>query len=174
MKKLYILYILPVIIGLFYILILKNYFPLTTMEKQKKFCVVYSPKYLVDIGPHVFPTQKYSLIKNRLIEQRLITDKDIIEPLPATREQLLLVHTSQYLDDLLNLRWTHRTSRSELPLTAEIVEAYVLCAGGSIKATQFACLSRGCGIHLGGGFHHAFPDHAEGFCYINDIAVATR
>ncbi len=144
------------------------------MEKPKKFCVVYSPKYLVDIGLHVFPTQKYSLIKNRLVEQRLITERDIIEPAPATREQLLLVHTPQYLDDLLNLRWTHRTSRSELPLTAEIVDAYILCAGGSIMATQFACLSRGCGIHIGGGFHHAFPDHAEGFCYINDIAVAIR
>lgn len=144
------------------------------MSSQKKFIVIYTDKYVVDIGPHVFPTQKYVMIKNRLLEQGLISDNDIVEPVPATTEQLLLVHTPEYLDDLINLRPTPRVIRSELPISREIVDAYILCAGGTIMAAEFACKQKGCGVHIGGGFHHAFPGHAEGFCYINDIAVAIR
>ena len=149
----------------------KDTVPMTT---QKKCIVVYTDKYRVNIGPHVFPTEKYAMIQNRLLEQGLITRHDIIESTSPTQEQLLLVHTPEYLDDLKNLRATARTLRSELPLTKEIIDAYILCAGGTIQAAEFACKNKGCGIHIGGGFHHAFPAHAEGFCYINDIAVAIR
>src|SRR5262249_58717768 len=89
------------------------------------------------------------------------------------RSELLTSHTPEYLDDLDALRWTHRTRMSELPLTAEIVRAYKLAAGGTTLAARGA-LDRGCGINLGGGFHHASADRAEGFCYLNDLAVAVR
>jgi acetoin utilization deacetylase AcuC-like enzyme len=136
---------------------------------------VYSPRYEANIGPHVFPTSKYRLTRERLLERGLVTEGDFVEPEPATREQLLLVHTPSYLDDLENLRWTERTRYSELPLTHEIVDAYVMAAGGSILAARLAVgeAPHLC-VHIGGGFHHAFADHAEGFCYINDIAVAIR
>jgi acetoin utilization deacetylase AcuC-like enzyme len=135
--------------------------------------VVHARGYWCDIGAHVFPTEKFALVRERLVGEGEVEATQIIEPEPASRGQLLLVHTSEYLDDLARLRWTPRTMWSELPLSEEIVKAYVLAAGGTIRAAHEA-LARGVGINIGGGFHHAFPDRAEGFCYINDLAVAIR
>jgi len=135
--------------------------------------VVHSPRYACDIGPHVFPVQKYARIRARLVDEGAVADDAILEPGPPSREDLLTVHTPAYLDDLDHLRPTRRTWASELPLTDEIVAAYVLAAGGTTLAARQA-LRHGAAVHLGGGFHHAFADHAEGFCYINDIAVAIR
>ncbi len=131
---------------------------------------VYSPKYDVDAEGHVFPFTKYKLIKKRLVEEGLVGEEEFMEPEAPPDEDLLLVHTQAYLDDLRNLRWTARTIRSELPLTHEIVQGFVIAAGGTTLAGREA-LNRGVSVHLGGGLHHAFPDHGEGFCYINDIAV---
>lgn len=133
----------------------------------------YSDKYYSDIGRHVFPIKKYRLIKERLISEGVISESNILQPRPATKEELLLVHTPEYVEDLTQLHWTYRTSRSELPLTQEIADAYILATGGTILASEKA-FADGIAINLGGGFHHSFPDHAEGFCYINDIAVGIR
>jgi len=135
--------------------------------------VLYSPEYECDIGRHVFPTQKFRLVRDALIADGALDAKDILPAAPASRDDLLLVHTPEYLDDLEYLRWTHRTRMSELPLTAAIVRAYVMAAGGTTCAAAEA-LGRGVAVHLGGGFHHAFADLASGFCYINDLAVAIR
>ena len=135
--------------------------------------VVHSPAYFCDIGPHVFPVEKFARVRAHLLNGREIEAGDIVTPGPAPREDLLRAHTAEYIDDLEALRWTHRTRWSELPLTAEIVRAYRLAAGGTTLAARGA-LERGCGINLGGGFHHASADRAEGFCYINDLAVAVR
>ena len=135
--------------------------------------VVYSTGYECDIGPHVFPMEKFRLTRDALVEAGDVGAGEVLEPEPAPREDLLLVHTAEYLDDLAHQRWTPRTLYSELPLTAEIVRAYELAAGGTTLAAREA-LARGFGVNLGGGFHHAFADRAEGFCYINDLAVAIR
>lgn len=135
--------------------------------------VVYSPEYECDIGRHVFPTQKFRLVRDALIATGALDVRDVITAAAAPRADLLLVHTPEYLDDLEQLRWTPRTRMSELPLTPEIVRAYVLAAGGTTRAAAEA-LTHGVGVHLGGGFHHAFADLASGFCYINDLAVAIR
>src|SRR5262245_39170191 len=127
--------------------------------------VVYSPEYQCDIGPHVFPMEKFQRVRRALIESGDVQEDQILVPQPASRADLLLVHTAEYLDDLDHLRWTPRTACSELPLTAEIVHAYVLAAGGTTLAAREA-LGRGAGWHAGGGFHHAFADMASGFCYI--------
>jgi acetoin utilization deacetylase AcuC-like enzyme len=87
---------------------------------------------------------------------------------------IIILHKEEYLDDLKNVRWTWRTERSEMPLTREIVEGFRLMAGGTFLATRLAIESGGIGFHIGGGFHHAYPEHAEGFCYINDLAFAVR
>lgn len=136
---------------------------------------VYSPRYEVAIGPHVFPTQKYRLVRNQLESDGLLDASRILEPEEPPREVLEAVHTREYLDDLSALNWTHRTRPSELPLTKAIAEASRLACGGTILAAREAIHSEGrvC-FHIGGGFHHAFADHAEGFCYLNDIAVAIR
>jgi acetoin utilization deacetylase AcuC-like enzyme len=135
--------------------------------------VVHSPAYFCDIGPHVFPVEKFALVRAHLVNGREIEAGDILTPTAAPRDDLVRAHTPEYLDDLSALRWTHRTRMSELPLTAEIVRAYELAAGGTTLAARGA-LERGAGINLGGGFHHASADRAEGFCYLNDLAVAVR
>ena len=133
--------------------------------------LVYHPASEMDIGAHVFPTSKYRMTLELLRAEGYAPEPSIHQPGPATRGQLLQVHTEGFLDDLDGLRWTPRTMYSELPLTEEIVAGFKLMAGGTILAADLA-LSDGVSVHLGGGFHHGFADHAEGFCYINDIAVA--
>uniref|UniRef100_A0A7C4CBN6 Histone deacetylase n=1 Tax=candidate division WOR-3 bacterium TaxID=2052148 RepID=A0A7C4CBN6_UNCW3 len=134
---------------------------------------VYSDKYQLDIGVHVFPTDKYRLVRDRLLTDGLVSSDNIICPPEPNIDDIRLVHTREYVEDMLNLRWTSRTVRSELPLTWEIVLGYLTHASGTTIACRFA-LDDGVAMHLGGGFHHAFADHGEGFCYINDIAVAIR
>lgn len=133
---------------------------------------VFSPDYHADFGPHVFPVQKYRLIHRALLEAGE-PPTAFATPAPASREELELVHAPAYLDDLEGCRWTARTQWSELPLTPEIVRLFVLSAGGTILAARLA-LERRWSMHLCGGFHHAFAEHAEGFCYVNDLAVAVR
>lgn len=135
--------------------------------------IVYHEKYQMNIGEHLFPTDKYRLTLEELLDLGYADRDAILRPEPATHEQLALVHTEAYLKELENLEWTPRTMLSELPLTREIVDALELCAGGTILAARTS-LECGVCMHIGGGFHHAFADHAEGFCYINDIAVAIR
>jgi acetoin utilization deacetylase AcuC-like enzyme len=135
--------------------------------------VVWSPEYGCDLGPHVFVTRKYALVRAALLEAGTLAPADLEAPPEATREELARVHAAAYLDDLEHLRETPRTLSSEIPLTAEIVRAARLAAGGTLRAARRA-LVHGASIHIGGGFHHAFAGRAEGFCYINDLAVATR
>ena len=134
---------------------------------------VYSDKVYADIGEHVFPIRKYRLIRRRLIDEEILTENDFIKPELATEDDLLLVHTKEYVQDFMSLRWTIRTGRSELPLTADVRTSYLAGTGGTILACQKA-LDTKIAVNIGGGFHHAFPDHAEGFCYTNDVAIAVR
>ena len=136
--------------------------------------IIYSPNYYVDIGIHVLPMEKYELIIKELIKEKIILPDEIIEPQPASKEDLLLAHSKEYIDEFEGLcPRTERTRSSELPLRKDIVDAFKLSTGGTIMAAHTA-LKYGIAINIGGGFHHAFSDRAEGFCYINDIAVAIK
>jgi acetoin utilization deacetylase AcuC-like enzyme len=134
---------------------------------------VYSDSYYADMLGHVFTTDRYHLLYQRLIEEGLANAHNTLPPRPATVEELALVHTKSYLDDILNCRYTPATISSEIPLSEEIVSAFALVTGGTIVAAEKAMEEDGV-MNVGGGFHHAFPDHAEGFCLFNDIAVAIR
>lgn len=137
--------------------------------------VVYSPRYHIDIGPHVFPTAKYGLVHGRLLEAGLIRPSDVTEPLPASWEELALVHTREYLaklrdgtlseEDLLQL---------ELPWSHEMVDGFRMMVAGTMAAACLAVQDGSIAAHIGGGLHHAFPNHGEGFCPFNDVAVAVR
>ena len=116
--------------------------------------VVHSSGYHCDIGTHVFPMEKFGLLRQRLVDAGDVAGDAFLEPGPASREDLLRVHSAEYLDDLEQLRWTPRTMSAELPLTVDIVRAYRLAAGGTTLAARES-LTRGFGINLGGGFHHA-------------------
>jgi len=134
---------------------------------------IYSADYYSDIGEHVFPTVKFRLVFERLQADADVPAAAFLEPAPATREDALLVHASAYVEDLMACRCTPRTMASELPLSEEIVRAYFLGTGGTILACETA-LQHGMAMNLAGGFHHCFPDHAEGFCYLNDVAIGVR
>lgn len=138
------------------------------------FKIVYSDAYYLPIGEHVFPAGKYRLVHQRLLESGLAEPADFIAPHPAEDRDILLVHGADYVYKLQTGTLTAREElQMEIPFSEELVDAFWLAAGGSILAGRCA-LQDGIGINLGGGFHHAFPDHGEGFCMINDIAVAIR
>ena len=136
--------------------------------------IVYSPEYEVNLGAHPFVTAKYRLVKEKLIEENIFTEKDFVIPEIPDDDDILLVHTPEYFKKVKSVHLSSdEILRLEIPLTKEIAGAGVLCCGGTILSCMLA-IETGAGIHLGGGFHHAFSDHGEGFCVFNDLAVAIR
>ena len=134
--------------------------------------VVWCPHYEVDIGDHVFPVEKYRLIKERLEASGALSSADLRTPQPAEVEDVLRVHTRSYWTKIAEGAFTPNEERLlELPFSPELREASLLCAGGTTLAGHLA-ISQGRSVHLGGGFHHAFADHGEGFCLLNDVAIA--
>ncbi|MEO0081461.1 MAG: histone deacetylase, partial [candidate division WOR-3 bacterium] len=99
---------------------------------------VYSDRYEVNIGAHVFRTDKYRLVHDRLLADGLAKPEDFVEPPDPDLNDIKLVHTPEYVDDMLNQRWTARTVRSELPLTLEIIQGYFLHAAGTVIACRLA------------------------------------
>ena len=138
------------------------------------FKLVYSDAYYLPIGEHVFPAEKYRRIHDRLIAEKIAFGQDFLNPQPATDQDILLVHNPEYVHKLKTGTLSPREEMEmEIPYSRELVEAFWLAAGGSILAARQA-LADGVSINIGGGFHHAFPDHGEGFCMIHDVAVAIR
>src|SRR6266446_6356504 len=138
------------------------------------FKLVYSDGYYLPIGAHVFPAEKYQRIRARLIESGIASANDFVSPQPASDQDILLVHTPEYVRKLKTGTLSAREELElEVPYSPELVRAFWLAAGGSILAADHA-LNDGVGISVGGGFHHAFPDHGEGFCVIHDVAIAIR
>lgn len=138
------------------------------------FPVVYTDDYHFDLGAHVFPAQKYRLIHKKLLEKKHAEATDFIAPQPATDEDVMLAHTREWVRKLRTGTLSYaEILKLELPYSEELVDAFWLSAGGSILACRKA-LEVGAAVNLCGGFHHAFADHGEGFCAINDVAIAVR
>jgi len=138
------------------------------------FKLVYSDDYYLPIGAHVFPAEKYRLIHKRLLESRIAEAGDFVAPRAAQDEDILLVHTREYVQKLkTGTLSVQEEMQMEVPYSPELVKAFWLSAGGSILAADHA-LRDGIACNIGGGFHHAFPDHGEGFCVIHDVAVAIK
>jgi acetoin utilization deacetylase AcuC-like enzyme len=138
------------------------------------FKLVFHERYDLNLGPHVFPSQKFRLIAEMLRHEGIAMEKDFLRPPPATDEDILRVHTADWVRKLKAGTLTaSEQMRLEVPYSTEFVEAVWLAAGGTILAAQSA-LRDGFGCNLGGGFHHAYPGHGEGFCAIHDVAVAIR
>jgi len=136
------------------------------------FKLVFHPKFTVDLGPHVFPAHKYRLVCQRLLETGVATEADFVAPSPATEEDARRVHTSEYLRKIESGDFTSiETQTLEVPWSRSLVEAFFHAAGGAILAGRLARRDR-CAILIGGGFHHAYPDHGEGFCLLHDVAIA--
>jgi len=138
------------------------------------FKLVYHERYDLNLGPHVFPSQKFRLIYEMLLHEGIATKDDFLRPKPANDEDISRVHTPDWVRKLKTGTLTASdVMKLEVPYSPELVEAVWLAAGGSILAGQSA-LSDGFGSNLSGGFHHAYPGHGEGFCAIHDVAVAIR
>jgi len=138
------------------------------------FKLVYSSDYYLPIGPHVFPAEKYRRIHDRLLELGVADDSDFVTPQPASDQDILLVHRPEYVNKLKTGTLSALEElQMEIPYSPELVRAFWLAAGGSILAAQYALRDK-IAFNIGGGFHHAFPDHGEGFCMIHDVAVAIR
>jgi acetoin utilization deacetylase AcuC-like enzyme len=138
------------------------------------FKLVYSDDYYLPIGAHVFPAEKYQRVHKRLLETGVADPDDFVTPQAASDRDILLVHTPQYVQKLKTGTLSAREELlMEVPYSPELVRAFWLAAGGSMLAANFA-LNDGVAFNIGGGFHHAFPDHGEGFCLIHDVAVAIR
>jgi acetoin utilization deacetylase AcuC-like enzyme len=138
------------------------------------FRLVYHDGYDLNFGPHVFPSHKFRLIREKLLADGFATPADFVEPRPAPDADLLLVHEADWIRRLKNGTLSfHDIRQLEVPYSRQMVNAYILAAGGSTIAADCA-LEDGVCYNVGGGFHHAFQGHGEGFCAINDIAVAVR
>jgi len=138
------------------------------------FKLVYDERYDLNLGAHVFPSQKYRLVQETLLAEKLAEPADFLRPQPAADADILRVHSKEWVHKLKTGKMTARELvRLEIPYSRETMEAFWLAAGGSILAGQRA-LADGFAANLGGGFHHAYPDHGEGFCAIHDVAVAIR
>ena len=138
------------------------------------FRLVYHERYDLNLGEHVFPARKYRWLRDRMLRARFAAPEDFIEPEPASDADIRLVHDAEYVARLRTGTLSyHDILRLEIPYSRQMVEAFWLAAGGSMLAARLA-LEDGVGFNIGGGFHHAFPAHGEGFCAVNDIGVAVR
>lgn len=137
--------------------------------------IYYSPYYYADIGDgHVFPIRKFELVRDRLIAEGTVQPNELIEPEPASTDDLLLVHTNDYISRLVSGTLTAKEVRKlGLPWSESLVRRSFHAISGTINAAKY-CLETGVASNLAGGTHHAYPDHGSGFCVLNDVAVSIK
>jgi acetoin utilization deacetylase AcuC-like enzyme len=138
------------------------------------FKLIYCDAYDLNLGEHVFPSLKYRMIHDRLLAEGIAAPDDFLAPEPASDEDVLRVHSREYVHKLKTGTLSpEEIVLLEVPYSKELMEAAWLAAGGSILAGHRA-LQDGWAANIGGGFHHAYPDHGEGFCMLHDVAIAIR
>jgi len=138
------------------------------------FKLVYHPRYDLNLGAHVFPSQKFRLLYELLLQEKIALPADFIQPDRASDQDILRVHTTQWIDKLKKGTLTASDiMKLEVPYSPELAEAVWLASGGTILAGQLA-LRDHFASNLTGGFHHAHANHGEGFCALHDVAIAIR
>ena len=137
--------------------------------------IFYSPYYYADIGEgHVFPIRKFELVRDKLLQEATLLPNEIEEPQSAKVEDVLLVHTEDYIARLRGGNLSAKEIRRlGLPWSNSLVRRSFLACSGTINAALRA-LENKIASNLAGGTHHAFPDRGEGFCVLNDVAIAIR
>ena len=136
---------------------------------------VYHPSYQVALPPgHPFPMSKYSLLRDQLLAEGIVATGDILQPEPLDASALGLVHTPEYLAKLATSGLSAAEQRRlGLPWSEALWQRSRLASAGTLLAARTA-LDQGLAANLAGGTHHAFADHGEGFCVLNDVAIAIR
>ena len=137
--------------------------------------VFYTPRYYAEIGEgHTFPIRKFELVRNKLLAEGTLRPDEVFEPEPAALADVLLVHTEDYVSRLCNGELTAKEIRRlGLPWSESLVRRSFYAVGGTLAATA-AALNNGYSSNLAGGTHHSFADRGEGFCVLNDVAIAIR
>lgn len=136
--------------------------------------IVFSKAYTAITPGHVFRADKFEAALKLLLKEGVITENDIAEPAKPSRADLLLAHTPAWVEKNLGFKFTAGDSaRAELGITRSVARAHLMNVGGTIMAARLA-MENGTGINCGGGSHHAFRGHGEGFCLLNDIAIAIK
>jgi acetoin utilization deacetylase AcuC-like enzyme len=138
------------------------------------FPLIYHDDFDLNLGDHVFPSSKYRLVRDRMLNEHFTCEQDFLKPEPATDEDLLLVHDRGWVTRLKHGTLSYQEIiKLEIPYSRKMVDAFWLAAGGTTLAARQS-LEKGLAYTIGGGFHHAYPGHGEGFCAIHDVAVAVR
>jgi acetoin utilization deacetylase AcuC-like enzyme len=138
------------------------------------FKLIYHEGYDLNLGAHIFPSQKFRLIAEQLKREGIAAEEDFLRPERAADEDLLRVHTDDWVHKMQTGTLTlSEAMKLEVPYSRELAEAFWLAAGGTILAAQNA-MRDGFACNIGGGFHHAHAGFGEGFCAIHDVAVAIR
>lgn len=137
--------------------------------------VSFSPGYYAPIpDDHVFPMKKFKGLHDYVIDKGIIKPHEIIEPSMVDEFQLMSVHTGRYVDAIWNGTLERKEARRlGLPWSKGLAIRSRLAVQGTINAALMA-LQDGIAGNLAGGTHHAMPDHGEGFCVFNDVAVAIQ
>lgn len=121
---------------------------------------------------HRFPMEKYSLLPDQLIFEGTVSKDQFFIPSAVTENEILLCHSKLYWNKLSNLRLTPAEIRKTgFPLSQQLVNREIVIAGGTVQAARYA-LNYGVSMNIAGGTHHAFSDRGEGFCLLNDVAIA--
>ncbi len=138
------------------------------------FKLIYHDGYDLSLGGHVFKSEKYKLIHDRLLLENFATREDFLWPSAAEDADLMLVHDRRWVTRLKHGTLDYyELMQLEIPYSQKMVDAFWLAAGGTLLTAREA-LKAGFAFNVGGGFHHAFAAHGEGFCAIHDVAVAIR
>jgi acetoin utilization deacetylase AcuC-like enzyme len=137
--------------------------------------IAWSPEYVLTLPPnHRFPMSKYEVLPQQLLYEGTITEDNLFQPTPLAETWILLTHTNNYWNRLSSLLLTpQEIRRSGFPLTRELVQREVTIAQGTLQCALYA-RQFGIAMNIAGGTHHAFADRGEGFCLLNDIAIAAN
>ncbi len=137
--------------------------------------IAWAPEYILPLPPnHRFPMSKYEVLPQQLLHEGTITEDNIFHPAPLDEKWILLTHDQDYWKRLSSLTLTsHEIRRTGFPLTKELVQREITIANGTLQCTMYA-RQYGVAMNIAGGTHHAFTDRGEGFCLLNDIAIAAN
>lgn len=133
-----------------------------------------SARYTVPLGHHSYPIDKYHLVPERLVAKGILAANEIVEPMPATVDDILRVHSPDYVRAFCEGSLERKAMlRLGLPWSPALVRRVFAVVGGTLSAARMA-LREGVAVNLAGGTHHAFADHGEGYCIFHDMVISLR
>lgn len=137
--------------------------------------IAYHPIYKHPLPEgHRFPMEKYDLLPKQLLYEGTCVEANFFEPEIPNDKYILAVHDAEYFYDLLNIKLSDKEARKiGFPLSEDLVERERIIADGTMKACEYA-LQYGIAMNIAGGTHHAYSDHGEAFCMLNDQAIGAR